>query len=63
VRVSDNDEMLYWCDEKGRGVEEVLDLEVDVDSEHDKELKNHVYHVVPYRESLVPITPSNVIKV
>jgi F-box interacting protein len=63
AKVSDGDEKLYWCHEKRPGVEEVVDLEEvgeeeDADSEEDA--NNYVYHVVPYRESLVSISKSKV---
>jgi F-box interacting protein len=61
VRVSDNDDKLYWCDERSRGVEEMVDLqEVGMEEDANSEQWDPVYHVVPYRESLVSISKCKV---
>ncbi|CAM0904363.1 unnamed protein product [Alopecurus aequalis] len=52
VRVSDDDEKLYWCNEKEEGVEEVVDLEEHANLEQ-YDNTCYVHHVVPYKESLV----------
>ncbi|KAI5015246.1 hypothetical protein ZWY2020_056636 [Hordeum vulgare] len=54
--VSDDEQRLYWCDERSGDVEEVVDLEEDIDLEGWDDSDYCIHHIVPYRESLISIT-------